>query len=719
MKKKNHILFLTLATFAIVLMGNAQQNSNTILSANSPGSPCENNVLIGQDAGINLTTQVNSLNSNNVFVGFESGIKSNATSTDNTDSARNTFIGSFSGFENTIGSDNVFLGFGSGKLNTTGNENVFIKSLRENINNTGIPMTGNGNSMVGYRTGDFIQTGSNNSFFGNSAGRYTTTGNYNLFLGFNSGSSNLSGSQNICIGIGVNQAASVGNGNDNVYLGSYTAQNNDGFKNTFIGYRSGENMRTGTANTFLGYVQVPNTSSTTIMAGYNTNNSIILADGNGNQRMFIGQNGNTGIGLGNNVIPSNRLDINGGVVIGKNYVPSIFPTPTAGMVAPSNGLLVEGKVGVGNAFPKNKVEITQGTNGNSGLRFTNLTSNFTPLTGQTSSKFLTVNSTGDVILSTVTNSNISNTISSNENMMTSNVNNISSTAPIINSISNYVSNNQLVTLVNGVTSNPVTLPSNSIQTLSQSENTITLSNGGGSIVLPTFTDTDTDQQTLSLTGTTLSISNGNSVLLPITNVIAGNNISITGDGTTANPFQISSIDTSLYANNGSINQSTTTNNNRVVDMNNSNIWFNTSTSPNNGKIYLGSMPIFPNATGNYKLYVEGGILSEKVKVALRSSSNWADFVFENGYKLMPLKEVEKYILANKHLPGVDSANDLFKNGLDISVMQSKQMEKIEELTLYIIEKEKKIEAQDKAIEKNKMEIEELKLQVKALIEKTK
>lgn len=580
-------------------------------------------------------------------------------------------------------------------------------------------MTGNGNSMVGYRTGDFIQTGSNNSFFGNSAGRYTTTGNYNLFLGFNSGASNLSGSQNICIGIGVNQAASLGNGNDNVYLGSYAAQNNDGFKNTFIGYRSGENMRTGTANTFLGYVQVPNTTSTAIMAGYNTNNSIILADGNGNQRMFISQNGNTGIGLGNNVIPSNRLDINGGVVIGKNYVPSIFPTPTAGMVAPSNGLLVEGKVGVGNAFPKNKVEITQGTNGNSGLRFTNLTSNFTPLTNQTSSKFLTVNSTGDVILSTVANSNISNTISSNENMMTSNVNNISSTAPIVNSISNYIYNNQLITTVNGVASNPITLPSNSIQTLSQSENTITLSNGGGSIILPTFTDTDTDQQTLSLTGTTLSISNGNSVLLPTTNVLAGNNISVTGDGTTATPFQISSIDTSLYANNGSINQSTTTNNNRVVDMNDSNIWFNTSTSPNNGKIYLGSMPIFPYATGNYKLYVEGGILSEKVKVALRSSSNWADFVFENGYKLMPLKEVEKYIVANKHLPGVDSANDLFKNGLDIGVMQSKQMEKIEELTLYIIEKEKKIEAQDKAIEKNKMEIEELKLQVKALIEKTK
>jgi uncharacterized coiled-coil protein SlyX len=64
------------------------------------------------------------------------------------------------------------------------------------------------------------------------------------------------------------------------------------------------------------------------------------------------------------------------------------------------------------------------------------------------------------------------------------------------------------------------------------------------------------------------------------------------------------------------------------------------------------------------------------------------------------------------LPGVESASELSKNGLDIAVMQSKQMEKIEELTLYIIE-------QNKALEKTQKEMEELKLQMKALIAKTK
>ena len=147
-------------------------------------------------------------------------------------------------------------------------------------------------------------------------------------------------------------------------------------------------------------------------------------------------------------------------------------------------------------------------------------------------------------------------------------------------------------------------------------------------------------------------------------------------------------------------------------MNNSNIWFNGSSSESNGKIYIGSNATYPNVTGNYKLYVEGGILTEKVKVAMRSTANWADYVFEKNYDLMPLKKVEEYINKNKHLPGIVSAEELSKKGLDLAEMQAKQMEKIEELTLYIIEQNKKLEKQNN-------EIEELKIQMKALIEKTK
>ena len=282
-------------------------------------------------------------------------------------------------------------------------------------------------------------------------------------------------------------------------------------------------------------------------------------------------------------------------------------------------------------------------------------------------------------------------------------------------------NGNNLTISNG---NTVVLPTfvevdgsvtNELQTLSQAGNTITLSNGGGSFNLPTFTDA----QSLTLTGNTLSISNGNSVVFPTTNVVGGTNVTVTGNGSNATPFLVSSIDTSLYVNNGTINQATTVNNNRVVNMNSRNIWFDTSSSTSNGNIYIGSSTSYPNTTGNYKLFVEGGILTEKVKVALRSTANWADYVFEKDYKLMPLNEVEKYISTNQHLPGVDSASDLSKNGLDLAEMQAKHMEKIEELTLYAIEQNKKIELQDLEIKKTNKEVEELKAQVKALIEKTK
>lgn len=151
--------------------------------------------------------------------------------------------------------------------------------------------------------------------------------------------------------------------------------------------------------------------------------------------------------------------------------------------------------------------------------------------------------------------------------------------------------------------------------------------------------------------------------------------------------------------------------NRTVSMVNNRLMFDTNTS---GAIYIGDRnditnnANFPTTTGNYRLYVEGGILTEKVKVALRSTTNWADYVFEENYKLMPLNEVERFINTNKHLPGIASADDLVESGLDLGEMQAKQMEKIEELTLYIIDQNKKVEQQSK-------EIEELKAMVTALL----
>jgi hypothetical protein len=89
----------------------------------------------------------------------------------------------------------------------------------------------------------------------------------------------------------------------------------------------------------------------------------------------------------------------------------------------------------------------------------------------------------------------------------------------------------------------------------------------------------------------------------------------------------------------------------------------------------------------YKLSVKGNIRSEEVVV----ETGWADFVFEKDYKLRSLTEVEKYINDNKHLPDVPSAKEIQTNGLRVGEVQTKMMQKIEELTLYVIELKKEIE----------------------------
>ena len=110
---------------------------------------------------------------------------------------------------------------------------------------------------------------------------------------------------------------------------------------------------------------------------------------------------------------------------------------------------------------------------------------------------------------------------------------------------------------------------------------------------------------------------------------------------------------------------------------------------NNGKVVIGTgINSFP---GDFQLYVKGGILTERVRVAVANSDRWADYVFENGYKLMPLKDVEKHIDYYHHLPNVPSAEQMVKSGMDITETSAKLLEKIEELTLYLIKANKQIE----------------------------
>ena len=116
---------------------------------------------------------------------------------------------------------------------------------------------------------------------------------------------------------------------------------------------------------------------------------------------------------------------------------------------------------------------------------------------------------------------------------------------------------------------------------------------------------------------------------------------------------------------------------------------------NGGKVLIGNAA----TPGNYKVYIEQGIMAERVKVALKSTSYWADYVFAPDYKLMPLEDVEKFVSANQHLPNIPSAEEVVKEGIDMATMDAKLLEKIEELTLYLIEIKKENEALKARIKK--------------------
>lgn len=111
------------------------------------------------------------------------------------------------------------------------------------------------------------------------------------------------------------------------------------------------------------------------------------------------------------------------------------------------------------------------------------------------------------------------------------------------------------------------------------------------------------------------------------------------------------------------------------------------------KIGMGTDKIIDCADcADYRLFVKDGIRTERVKVDIAANNGWADYVFEPDYKLMPLTEVEQFIKQNGHLPEVPTTAQAIANGIELKEMNILLLKKVEELTLYSIELQKRIEA---------------------------
>ncbi|TKG91590.1 hypothetical protein EYV94_21435 [Puteibacter caeruleilacunae] len=120
----------------------------------------------------------------------------------------------------------------------------------------------------------------------------------------------------------------------------------------------------------------------------------------------------------------------------------------------------------------------------------------------------------------------------------------------------------------------------------------------------------------------------------------------------------------------------------------------------NGNIGIGT-----GNPGTHKLAVDGTIGAREIKV---EAGAWSDFVFNKDYKLKGLEEVDNFIRQNNHLPDIPSEKEVLENGIQLGEMDAKLLQKIEELTLYMIEMNKEMKSLKRTNSELKREIEKMK-----------
>lgn len=129
----------------------------------------------------------------------------------------------------------------------------------------------------------------------------------------------------------------------------------------------------------------------------------------------------------------------------------------------------------------------------------------------------------------------------------------------------------------------------------------------------------------------------------------------------------------------------------VFDIERTDTWEHMLELRADGSAYFKGAISIGTTNATHKLNVNGTIRANEIIV----ETGWADFVFEKDYNLKPLSEVEQFVNENKHLPDVPSAQEVSENGVSLGAMQSTLLQKVEELTLYVIEQNKRIEKLEK------------------------
>jgi len=157
--------------------------------------------------------------------------------------------------------------------------------------------------------------------------------------------------------------------------------------------------------------------------------------------------------------------------------------------------------------------------------------------------------------------------------------------------------------------------------------------------------------------------------------------------------------------------------NGVIASNGANIFISPLGTLSASFLTNGNVGIGTTDTKGYKFAVNGSAVFTKVVV--KQNQNWPDYVFHNNYNLPSLGEVEQYIQQNHHLPEMPSAAQVEKDGLNLGDNQATLLKKIEELTLYVIEQNKKQQEQQHLIEEQRVLLQQQQQRLEAMEKRLK
>jgi len=655
-------------------MENGEGDGNSIIGYRAGrGNTGSFNVFMGRNAGLvndgtgNVFIGYNSgdsniSGSNNVFLGYNCAIG-------NTEGARNTIIGQGSGHYNSTGSDNTFIGENSGRRNRTGERNVAlgVSALGPNLSSGDL---GDENTAIGFQAGFYLNnsssntyvgdhagfnnsTGDGNTLIGSEAGYFMNNGRHNTALGYRAYRSSNFGHNNIAIGdssmlvssgshnISIGTLAGLSSeGSYNIFLGREAGSENDGAsQNVFIGDYSGRENTDGVQNTFLGAEagRLNTVGNSNSFMGFHAGDR----NSSGTENTYMGNLaghgntvGNNNVSLGYRSLYGNSLG-SGNVAIGHNALANFLE------VNQDLDQIENTAIGFQSGdFDEGNYNITLGSRTRAGSNQYNIA-----IGHEASTTGLNVLTNADYGIAIGYQAEVSgnegiaigkNTSTIGRNMIIGN--NGYNSLGVFNSV--------------GIGHDVVLNQQNAI--ILGDENNANLNIGVGTNTPNAkfeIYNTDFWSKLLSViqegeiafeVKDNLGVNIGAAALPPVRGLVVDGNTLLNSDLEVVDDL-------------------------RLGDQ----LYINTTVMPT-----------------DYQVAIDGKVACTEIRV--QAVADWPDYVFEADYPLMSIDNFRKFIAKNKHLPGVPTATEINEKGFEIGKTLEILLEKIEELSLYILQLEKRL-----------------------------